>query len=207
MAQAPGGYSQNVFINCPFDEQYKRLFDAAIFAVQMAGFTPRCAFEASNAGQFRLQKIMDIIAGCQYGIHDISRTELGMNRLPRFNMPLELGLDLGCKRYGIAWLAEKKLLVLDRKSHRYQRFISDIAGQDVESHANSPKQLIQCIRDWLSTESGLSSIPGGDYMYARYRAFKRVLPTLCAKMKLSPNQLTFGDLSRLVRIWLEENET
>ena len=35
------------------------------------------------------------------GIHDISRTESsGKPRLPRFNMPLELGMFLGAKQYG-----------------------------------------------------------------------------------------------------------
>jgi len=207
MAKATGSYEQNVFLNCPFDGQYKPLFEAAVFAVQLAGFKPRCALEASNAGQIRLEKIMDIISDCQYGIHDISRTELNAKGLPRFNMPLELGLDLGCRRYGRGQVKDKRLLVLDRRRHRYQQFISDIAGQDIESHANSRKQFIRCIRDWLSTESGAATIPGGPYIYARYRAFERFLPALCERMRLSPEELTFGDLSRLVRIWLEENET
>src|SRR5947208_16908333 len=93
-------YGRNVFINCPFDDSYKHLFDAAVFAVQAAGFYPRCALEARNSGQNRLYKIMDIISECRFGIHDISRTELTRGNLPRFNMPLELGLDLGCWRYG-----------------------------------------------------------------------------------------------------------
>jgi hypothetical protein len=207
MAKATSGYERSVFINCPFDGQYKPLFDAAVFAVQIAGFEPRCAQEASNAGQIRLEKIMDIISDCQYGIHDISRTESGSNGLPRFNVPLELGLDLGCRRYGSGPHKDKRLLVLDRRRHRYQRFISDIAGQDIESHQNSRSQLVRCIRDWLSTESGAPTIPGGPYIYTRYRAFQRVLPNLCQSLRLSPSQLTFGGLSRLVRIWLEENET
>ena len=40
----------------------------------------------------------------------------------------------------------------------------------------------------------------------RYRAFQKELPDLCKRMKLNLKQLTFGDFSRLVRIWLEENE-
>ena len=206
MAKAAGKYDQNVFINCPFDDAYKPLFDAIVFSVQIAGFKPRCSLEASNAGQARLSKIMDIIADCQYGVHDISRTESGRGGLPRFNMPLELGLDLGCQRYGSGGLPDKRLLVMDKKLHRYQRFISDIAGQDIVSHSNSSRQLIRQIRDWLSTESHIPTIPGGQYMYGRYRSFQRVLPALCGEMKLNRDQLTFGDLSDVIRIWLEENE-
>jgi hypothetical protein len=51
MAKPPKEYEQNVFINCPFDDAYKSLFDAIVFAVQITGFRPRCAIEASNAGQ------------------------------------------------------------------------------------------------------------------------------------------------------------
>jgi hypothetical protein len=206
MAGAAGNYDQNVFINCPFDDTYKPLFAAIVFSVQIAGLKPRCSLEASNAGQARLYKIMEIIADCRYGVHDISRTESVRGGLPRFNMPLELGLDLGCRRYGSRRLTDKRLLVMDRKPHRYQRFISDISGQDIVSHANSKRQLIRQVRDWLATESQISTIPGGQYMYSRYRSFQRVLPLLCGKMKLNRDQLTFGDLSEVVRIWLEEYE-
>jgi hypothetical protein len=43
-------YKLNVFINCPFDSSYRPILNAIIFAVQFAGFRPRCALEASNAG-------------------------------------------------------------------------------------------------------------------------------------------------------------
>lgn len=207
MAAAARDFDQNVFLNCPFDNTFKPLFDAAIFAVQIAGFTPHCSLEASNAGQARLEKIMDIIAQCRYGIHDLSRTELGANKLPRFNMPLELGLDLGCRRYGRGRLADKRLLVLDSKARRYQSFISDIAGQDIESHSGKADLLIRRIRDWLSTESKIPTIPGGAYIFSRYRAFREDLPDFCRRKKLTPGQLTFGDFSALLFIWLAEKET
>lgn len=112
-------YSQNVFINCPFDKEYSSLFDAIVFAVHDMGFRPRCALEARNAGQFRLEKILEIISQCKYSIHDLSRTELDPeNRLPRFNMPFELGLDLGCKKFGSAAHREKVCLILDAKPLR-----------------------------------------------------------------------------------------
>src|SRR5438045_3535035 len=110
-------YEQNVFINCPFDNKYTPLFQAIIFTVHDCGFRPRCALEASNAGQFRLEKIMGIINECKYGIHDISRTKLDtINRLPRFNMPLELGLDLGSRRFGSQRHKGKIHLIMDMES-------------------------------------------------------------------------------------------
>jgi hypothetical protein len=95
---------------------------------------------------------------------------------------------------------------MDRRLYRYQRFISDIAGQDVVSHFNRPKHLIRQVRDWLATESRNSTIPGGDYMFYRFRRFQKYLPALCKRMRQNPNQMTFSDLSAIVGIWLEERE-
>lgn len=81
----------NVFINCPFDEEYKPIFYSIVFAVFDCGFNPRCALEVIDAAQVRIDKINNIIEECTFGFHDISRTELDNEfNLPRFNMPLEL---------------------------------------------------------------------------------------------------------------------
>ncbi len=54
--------------------------------------------------------------------------------LPRFNMPFELGLDLGCRDFGSLDLATKQCLILEREPYRYQLVLSDIAGNDVQAH-------------------------------------------------------------------------
>lgn len=200
-------HSLNVFINCPFDPGYSKLFNAIVFAVQLSGFVPRCSKEADNAGSTRLHKIQDIVAECKYSIHDLSRTEPGLYNLPRFNMPLELGIDLGAKRYGSHRQKHKSLLILDKRPYRYQRFISDINGQDIWGHSDRPKQAILRVRNWLSTETGSATIPGGEYIHRRYLAFKRDLPKLCEPFRFDVNDLTFGNYTHLVRIWLEENES
>ena len=78
-------YNDNVFINCPFDSDYKPLFDAMVFVIHDCGFVARCALEEEDASQVRIDKIYGIIEACRYGIHDISRTELDENSgFPRF---------------------------------------------------------------------------------------------------------------------------
>lgn len=95
-------YNQNVFINCPFDFAYAPIFDAIVFAVADCGFRPICARERMNSGQVRLDKITEQIRDSRYSIHDLSRTEPDERySLPRFNMPLELGMALGCMRFGL----------------------------------------------------------------------------------------------------------
>lgn len=94
-------YSDNVFLNCPLDQSYKEMFDAIIFTIYDCGFVARCSLEEDASGDVRFSKIENIVGECRYGIHDISRTELDVsNNLPRFNMPLELGLFFGARKFG-----------------------------------------------------------------------------------------------------------
>jgi hypothetical protein len=155
-------YEKSVFINCPFDKEYRPIFNAIVFTVHDAGFIARCALEISDAIQNRLAKIMRIVAECKYGIHDISRTELDpVNSLPRFNMPLELGIYLGCQKFGGRIHQRKICMIMDKEPYRYQKFISDIAGQDIYYHNNDPKAVVSRVRDWLRIASGWRNIPGG----------------------------------------------
>jgi hypothetical protein len=52
----PSGYQFNVFINCPFDDDYAPLFDALVFTVIRCGFNARCAREVDNAVEGRFSK-------------------------------------------------------------------------------------------------------------------------------------------------------
>jgi hypothetical protein len=199
-------YTNNVFINCPFDDQYMKLRDAIIFAIFDCGFIPRCALEENNGVDVRFDKIKRLISESKYGVHDISRTEVDQgSNLPRFNMPLELGVFIGAARYGDQNQKNKSILILDKKQHRYQAFISDIAGQDIRSHDDDPKTLIKHVRDWLSINSRRTSIPGGADINARYSAFKKVLPKICKAAKLKRNEITYNDLCNFISLWLTEN--
>ena len=200
----PAHYEDNVFINCPFDDEYKPIFDAVIFAVHDAGFIARCALEVSDAAQNRYEKIVEIISQCKYGIHDISRTELDpQNLLPRFNMPLELGIFLGCRKFGNPKQRMKVCMILDREPYRYQKFISDIAGQDIFSHDNDPRKAIEKVRNWLRTASKRTNIPGGGKMCERYTLFEKDLPDICRELNIQIKELTFVDLTHVVTEWLK----
>lgn len=192
-------YDESVFINCPFDDGYKPLFEAVVFAVLNCGYTPRCALELSNSGQVRIGKINDLIAGCRFGIHDISRTEPDpVNHLPRFNMPLELGLFLGCQTFGGHKHKHKSCLIFDFEKYRYQKFISDIAGQDIKAHGQSPERIIKGIRDWLRPHSP-HPLPGGQHFADLFAAFQAVLPNLCHRQNLVRDELEFVDLVAMIR--------
>jgi hypothetical protein len=198
----PTDYEDSVFINCPFDDAYKSVFNAIVFAIHDSGFVARCALEVDNAAQNRLGKITQIIAECKYGIHDISRTELDpTTSLPRFNMPLELGIYLGCREFGDGHHKSKVCLVIDREPYRYQKFISDIAGQDIFAY-NDREQVINGVRKWLRTSSGRTNIPGGVKIYERYMQFEDELPRICSTLNITIVELTFVDFTYIVTEWL-----
>ena len=115
-------YENSVFINCPFDPDYWPLFEAITFSVYDLGYYPRCALEVDDSSQVRIQKITQIIKDCRLSIHDVSRTETeGDPPLPRFNMPLELGLFMGAKVFGTGKQKRKAAMILDPERFRFQR--------------------------------------------------------------------------------------
>jgi hypothetical protein len=201
----PKVFKNDVFVNCPFDDDYQPLFHALFFAVVACGFRVRCALEVDDGAQVRIDKIFNIIRESPFGIHDICRTELNPNGLPRFNMPLELGLFLGAKQFGGASHKEKRCLILDCDKFRYHEFISDIAGQDIQAHGNDPETLIAVVRNWLRGLSPDRPIPGGTAIHKRYLLFLRDFPDICHALQLEPNEVTYADYADIVTVWVRNN--
>lgn len=194
--------SESVFINCPFDDDYLPLFDAMLFAILACGFHPRCALEHSDGAEVRIDKLYSLVRECRLSIHDLSRVQLSAaSQLPRFNMPLELGIWLGAKRFGTGQ-GKKVCLIFDTEKFRYQRFVSDISGQDPTPHADEPLQVVRAIRDWLQTVQPNARLPGGDEYAARYEKFRAVRDKLAAAAMLSVSKLTYLDRLHLVQDWL-----
>lgn len=145
-------FERNVFINCPFDPDYSRMLKALMFTIVTCGLEPKIALERGDSGEERIDKIKELIQCSKYSIHDISRMEpLKQGDLPRFNLPFELGLDLGCKTYGRGKLESKECLILERESYRYMQVISDIAGNDIRTHNSNDRDLIREVRNWIRT--------------------------------------------------------
>jgi hypothetical protein len=122
--------------------------------------------------------------------------------LPRFNMPLELGMFLGAQRFGTGRQKRKNCMIFDRERYRYQKFISDIAGQDISAHERDPATVITKIRDWLSTVTHSKQQPGGNAIAWHFAALQTDVLTICAKLNLEHHELTFGDYGKVVRLWL-----
>jgi hypothetical protein len=208
MAQSPTAapnYVNNVFVNCPFDAEYLPLFRALIFAIEYCGFSARCALEVEDSGEVRVEKIIRLIRGSRLGIHDISRTESNAEGLPRFNMPYEFGLFTGFQRAGNAQQQQKAALVLDREQYRYQKFLSDIAGQDIKSHRGDAEQVVKVVRDWLRGKTD-RKLAGSAHIIAQFRQFQADLPVLLTEARLGASDLdNYLDFHKLVTEWIAAN--
>ena len=146
-------FEKSVFINCPFDDDYRQMLLAIIFTTKYLGFLPKLSLLSSDSSTTRLSKIVELIEASKFGIHDLSRMiAKKKGEQARMNMPFELGVDYGCKQFKGGVCAKKKSLVLEEKAYRYQAALSDFSGSDIKHHSNDPMKAIKAVRDWFVTE-------------------------------------------------------
>lgn len=194
-----------VFVNCPFTPDYRALFDCMIFTVLACGFHPRTALEAADGSDVRMDKIARLIKESAYSIHDLSAVELDeANHLPRFNMPFELGMVIGCKKVAGRDYASRSVLILEHTRYTTQKCLSDIAGQDLRAHNGVPRTLSRIVRSWLAQESGRKNIPGDTPIFTAYTRFSTELPAICEAAGLEYEELIYADLLGLAQQWLQE---
>ncbi len=164
-------FDRNVFVNCPFDDDYKRLLFALIFTITYLGYRPRLTLEDTDSGKSRIKKILKLVNLSKYGIHDISRMMSSLKgEYYRMNMPFELGIDYGCQQLREVPWNKKKLLVLDTEKYRYQRALSDFSGSDIEAHKDDEQEMVRIIRNWFvsATKTG----PTYKKIWFQYAKFK-----------------------------------
>lgn len=165
------GFERNVFINCPFDEEYAPILQAIIFVIISLGYNPRLASERNDSGESRLEKIREIVEGSKFSIHDLSRCQARKKgEYFRLNMPFELGMDWGCRNYYGEGRDRKRFLILEEKPYRFQAAISDLSGCDIEVHGGEYARAMKCVRDWLRQQTGCEA-PGPAGLVSAYATF------------------------------------
>lgn len=128
---------------------------------------------------------------------------------PRFNMPFELGLDLGCREYGHGRLRQKRCLILERKQFRYQKVLSDIAGHDIRAHQNDPQELVLRLRDWLAA-TVQSDLSAGRRIWQRFTVFNGDLYLLLKRKGFRNQDILLLETAEFVssaRDWIRANPT
>jgi len=117
-------------------------------------------------------------------------------------MPLELGLFLASKRFGTGKQKLKKCIIFDREKYRYQKFISDISGQDIHSHKNHPRDLIIEIASWLRAEAPGQNIPGGQGIAKEFKKFRQALLKYGKEKEIGEEEMTFPDIYLFAIEWV-----
>lgn len=143
-----------------------------MFCMVYLGFTPRLATERNDGAENRLIKILGLIEGSKYSIHDLSRSQAKIaGEHYRLNMPFELGIDYGCRQYFGQGREQKKILILEEKRYRHQVSISDLAGCDIDIHDGDYQKAVRKVRNWLASEAEIDA-PGAKKILDAYVDFQ-----------------------------------
>lgn len=160
---------ESVFLNIPYDSGFEDLYLAYIVGLTQLGLRVNATVAIPNQG--RLKTIIGLIEVSNFSIHDLSRIELSRG-IPRFNMPVELGLAL--YRAHVTG-GRHRAYVFESKPYRAQRSTSDINGIDPQIHNGTPKGVMAGLRNIFRQPGDVTTVPE---MLVSYRAIRRKLPEL-----------------------------
>ncbi len=165
--------SRYVFLNVPYDIEFKDLYLAYSAGISSLGLVPKMTLEIPG-GERRLDRIADLVRGCRYSLHDLSRVELDTRRpaTPRFNMPFELGLVVGWQKIGHR---SHTWFVFESKSGRAEKSLSDLRGTDVYVHDGNARGVF---RELCNAFVRIERQPTVGQMAAAHRELARRLPDL-----------------------------
>ena len=182
-----------VFLNIPYDKKFERLFLAYIAGISASGMVPRATLEITDSSR-RLEKILKLTRSCDYSVHDLSRVQLdrAKPRVPRFNMPFELGLCVSDanRRAG----QKQNWFVFEAVANRVDKSLSDLKGTDPRIHGATVRgvlsglcnafrrpgrqptvpQMMQVYRELRRNQAAILSAAGSDTLYTR-----RVFADVC----------------------------
>lgn len=197
-------FETNVFINCPFDKDYAPLLRTLSFTLLYLDLEPKLS-QTLSSSTIRINQIKQHIRNCKFSIHDLSRSKpLKKGDLPRFNMPYELGLDIGASEYGGKTLKAKKTLILETERYHYQKVLSDISGQDIENHKDDPLTLNSKVRNWLSANKPGIIIPGQGQIWIAFNQFSADLNTTLSATYTAKDieEMPIGDYIKFAKDWI-----
>ena len=161
----------SAFLNIPYDARYGRLYLAFIAGLSAYGLAPRATVEIPG-GQGRLDRILELIQGCRYSFHDLSRVELDPKRprTPRFNMPFELGLAVASQK--LVW-KDQTWFVFESRRYRLTKSLSDLNGTDPYVHGGTVRGVFRELTNALVRTQHHPSV---EEMSEIYRELRKVVP-------------------------------
>ncbi len=158
---------ESVFLNIPYDTAFENL--AYIVRLAQLGLQIKATLAVPNQG--RLSTIIRLIEESDFSVYDLSRVEVS-HGVPRFNMPVELGLALYRSHVTDG---KHQVFIFDSKPYREQLSTSDVNGIDPQIHKGTPKGVMNGLRNIFRQSQDVTTVPE---MLSSYRAVKRKLPEL-----------------------------
>jgi len=202
-------YDTNVFINCPFDEEYKTFLHPMLFTIVYLGLHPQIA-QTTDSGNTRMERIIELIKKSKYSIHDLSRNvSTAAGEIARFNMPFELGLDIGIRHASYrSKYSQKKSLIIEQDRFRYRKALSDISGNDIASYEGSPERLIHIIRHWFTTIIHPKQ-PSGPFIWEEFNEFIAYFESYTKEEGYTEDEtelIPSGEIIYLMKEWVKERK-
>jgi hypothetical protein len=189
-----------VFVNTPFSETYRPVFDAIVFTILSFGYYPQSVLDG-RFDQPRLHRVLELIGRCSLGLHDLSE--------PAMNTVLELGMFMATKRFGVKQKDRlKDFLVVMPEHKQLQLMISDLAGIDVVVHNMEPQTAMLTVANWLATRvQTRTPVPSAASVWNQYRRFRAVLPRIVRAAQMSEKDIAYYDVVLMISEWLEASGT
>jgi hypothetical protein len=162
----------SVFLNIPYDRAFENLYLAYIAGLTAFGLIPRATLEIPTSRR-RLERILNRIGECAYSIHDLSRVQPDRRapRVPRFNMPFELGLAVAQS----AMNRSEGWYVCETVPHRVNKSLSDLNGTDVRIHGGTVRGVFGALCDVFVRKTRQPSVQD---MYRIYLVLRRNLASI-----------------------------
>jgi hypothetical protein len=162
---------ESAFLNIPYDQRYEGLYLAFMAGLCAFGLRPRATIEIPGANR-RLDRIIELIRGCRYSFHDLSRVQLDRNSpaTPRFNMPFELGLAVD---WSLGAGSSHEWFVFESRTHRLSKSLSDLNGTDPYIHEGTVRGVLRGLMNALTRTTHRPELTELDAIYGDLRKAAR----------------------------------
>ena len=138
---------------------------------------------------YQVDKLVALIRESPRSIHDLSRIELGENDLPRFNMPFELGLAMGAKRFGSASQRRDRIKIMVEKPYRLPAYLSDLGGNDPTAHHAGAAAVIRIVRNFLHRTPTGGLLAGPAKLARDFARFKTEVPGIAERIGFEATEI------------------
>ena len=83
----------------------------------------------------------------------------------------------------------KSALIMVDEPYRLPIYLSDLSGNDPQSHRSNPSEVVRIVRKYLHVRPDGKPLPGATRVMEEFDRFKTSLPALAAALELTPDEI------------------